>query len=314
VFRSQRISPVVRVSLLVFLCFLAPLRAQQPTASKTIAERLGYPASSRLLVIHADDFGMMHSVDSAISEALENHWVTSASILVPCPWFPEVAVWAKLHPDADLGIHLALNSEWTTYRWPPVSPQPPNSSLLAPDGYLPLETAYVSAHAKIPDVETELRAQVDKAKAAGIRLSHLDTHMGALLGTDELFKTYVGTGRAYQLPILFSRQFGPKYAQLARGAVTLDSVLEIEPGVAKADWLATYKKMLQPLPAGAYELIVHLAHNDADIQAATSDHPNWGAEWRQNDFDMVRGAEFRQFLKDQGFILVSWTDLAKAAN
>jgi chitin disaccharide deacetylase len=314
VVRYQRILSLAFVTALIICCAAVSLRAQPQATAKTLAERLGYPAGSRLLIIHADDFGMMHSVDSAISEALENHWVTSASILVPCPWFPEVAQWSKTHPDADLGIHLALNSEWTTYRWPPVSPQPLNSSLLGPDGYLPLETDYVSKHAKMADVETELHAQVDKAKAAGIRLSHLDTHMGALLGTDDLFRTYVATGRAYQLPILFSRQFGPKYAQLASGAVTLDAVLEIEPGVAKTDWLAAYKKMLQPLPPGAYELIVHLAHHDSDIQAATADHPNWGAEWRQNDFDMVRSAEFRQFLRDQGFLLVSWTDLAKASN
>jgi predicted glycoside hydrolase/deacetylase ChbG (UPF0249 family) len=309
---------VLRLLLIVALTLsvASATRAQTsaPSPGKSVAERLGYPAGTRLLVIHADDFGMMHSVDAAIEEALENHWVTSASILVPCPWFSEVSQWAKAHPDADLGIHLALNSEWTPFRWGPVSPQPLNSSLRDAEGYLPLDTPYVSAHAKPQDVDAELHAQVDKAKAAGIRLSHLDTHMGALLGTEDLFHSYVAAGQAYRLPILLAHQFGPKRLELTPGAVVLDSVLEIEPGVAKADWLAAYKKMLQPLPPGAYELIVHLAHNDPDIQAATADHPNWGAQWRQNDFDMVRSAEFRQFLKDQGFVLVSWTDLAKAAN
>jgi chitin disaccharide deacetylase len=296
------------------LHFVAPLRAQTPVSgSKTIAERLGYPANAKLLIIHADDFGMTHSVDAAIEEALENHWVTSASILVPCPWFPEVAQWAKAHPDADLGIHLALNSEWTTYRWGPVSAQPLNSSLRDPDGYLPLTSEYVYAHAKMADVETELHAQVDKAKAAGIRISHLDTHMGSLVGTEDLLRTYVGMSRAYHTPFLISRQFNLYHTQLDPGTVVLDSVLEIEPGVPKAEWFNAYKKMLRPLAPGAYELIVHLAHNDSDIQAATADHPDWGAQWRQNDFDMVRSAEFQQFLKEQGFILISWTDLAKAA-
>jgi len=85
-------------------------------SAKTVAERLGYPPNSRLLVIHADDFGMLHSVNKATIEALTNKWVTSASILVPCPWFPEVARVAHDHPDWDLGIHLALTSEWTPVR------------------------------------------------------------------------------------------------------------------------------------------------------------------------------------------------------
>ena len=106
---------VLLASILISSCSFAQ---DSPSAKpETVAERLGYPANSRLLIIHADDFGMMHTIDRAIMEALEQHWVTSASILVPCPWFPEVVHWAKEHPNADLGVHLALNSEWVTYRW-----------------------------------------------------------------------------------------------------------------------------------------------------------------------------------------------------
>ena len=95
------------------------------TAGQTasLQERLGHPADARLLVIHADDLGMSHSVNRATFEALENGWITSASILVPCPWFPEVARWARAHPAADLGTICALNSEWTGFRWGPVGPR-----------------------------------------------------------------------------------------------------------------------------------------------------------------------------------------------
>jgi predicted glycoside hydrolase/deacetylase ChbG (UPF0249 family) len=301
------------------LIFVAPLMAQDApaTAAKTLAERLGYSAKSRLLIIHADDFGMMHSVNTAIEEAFEKHWITSASILVPCPWFPEVAQWANAHPDADLGIHLALNADWTSYRWPSIAPQSKVPSLLDADGYLPLTTEYVGAHAKMPEVATETHAQVDKAKAAGIHITHVDTHMGTIVSTDDLIKVYLATAQAYGVPAMLIQSRGDRATDLARfhlapEIIVLDNLLEIMPGVPKAEWLNAYKKMLQALPPGTYQLVVHLAHNDAEMQGATFDHPDWGAEWRQNDFDVVRSAEFRQFLKDQGFILVSWKDLAKA--
>src|SRR5271154_5184009 len=107
-------------------------------APESVQHRLGYPDTARILVIHADDLGMNPSVNRAIFEALEKGWITSASILVPCPWFPEVAKWAKEHPNADVGIHQALNSEWTSFRWGPGSSKDKVPSLMDPDGYLPL--------------------------------------------------------------------------------------------------------------------------------------------------------------------------------
>lgn len=303
------------VSLLIASVLCAAQAAPNPNG-KTVAERLGYPANSRLLVIHADDFGMMHTVNHAIEDAFEHHWVTSASIMVPCPWFPEVAQWAKSHPDADLGLHLTLNADWTPYRWRPVAAQP-NSSLVDRDGYLPLLTDYVDQHAKMSQVETELRAQVDKAEAAGIKPSHLDSHMGTLFSTQPLFNVYLAVGRHYHIPVLLSREpseaLNPALpAGFNMNAVPIDKVLQMSHDVGKAQWLTTYEKMLAPLPPGTYELIVHLAYDNAEIRAATFDHPDWGAQWRQNDLNTVSSPEFQKFLKDQHFILVSWKDLAKA--
>src|SRR5919202_6901980 len=112
---------MIRLSVACACVVLARSGSAQGNA-RSVQERLGYPASARLLVIHGDDLGMAHSVNRATFEALEKGWITSSSILVPCPWFAEVAVFAREHQDADLGIHLAVNSEWTGYRWGPVSP------------------------------------------------------------------------------------------------------------------------------------------------------------------------------------------------
>jgi predicted glycoside hydrolase/deacetylase ChbG (UPF0249 family) len=283
----------------------------------TVQERLGHPASARLLILHADDLGMSRSVNRATFEALEKGWITSAAIMVPCPWFPDVARWAKAHPEADLGIHLVLNSEWTGYRWGPVSSRDKVPSLLDPDGYLPLVETAVVARANPAEVEAELRAQINLARAAGIRISHLDSHMATLFRTPELFAVYRRLGADYGLPNLIER-LGERGGEASAWAVgpqadaLVDRVLSINPGVTAAGWQADYEKMLAPLPPGVYQLILHLAYDDEEMRGATHDHPNWGAAWRQQDLELVKSATFRDFLKKQGFVLVKWSDLAKA--
>ena len=289
----------------------APAFAQGPPPS--VPERLGHPPSARLLVIHADDLGMSHSVNRASFAAVESRAVTSASILVPCPWFAEVAAWAKDQPAADLGIHLALNSEWKTLRWSPLLGAGAAPSLVDEAGYLPLDTPAVAARAQLGEVERELRAQVDKARAAGIRISHLDTHMGALMTTPALFALYRRLGRELGLPVLHERRgIREQKIDVPDDEILIDRVLGLETTVDEKDWLPAYRKLLAPLPPGVYELIVHVALDDDEMRAATVDHVDYGAAWRQHDLDLVRSAEFRRFLEEQGFVLVTWKDLAPA--
>jgi predicted glycoside hydrolase/deacetylase ChbG (UPF0249 family) len=285
--------------------------------ARTVQERLGYPATAKLLILHADDVGMAHSVNRASLEALERGWITSASVLVPAPWFAEVATWARAHPTADLGIHLALNSEWTTLRWGPVSGRTEVPTLLAPDGYLPLLTDGVG-RTNPREVERELRAQIDFARRSGVNITHLDSHMGALFGAEPVFDVYLGLGQSYGLPLLLERGSvsggpqAPAWAERARRIALVDRVLQMGPGVSREQWVQRYKDMLAPLGPGVYELIVHLAYDDAEMRGATFDHPDWGAAWRQWDFDLVRSAEFHAWLKQQGFQLITWRELAKA--
>ena len=116
------------LAVALFLSFLS-VHSRSPNP-KTIAERLGYPRDSKLLILHADDLAVAHSEDAASFDALDQHAASSASIMVPCPWLTEVAAYAKAHPDADLGLHLTLTSEWKTYRWGPVESKDSVPSLL----------------------------------------------------------------------------------------------------------------------------------------------------------------------------------------
>src|SRR5438874_3233471 len=149
----------------VLLLAASTLTAQ----TRTIAERLGYPANAKLLILHADDLGFAHSADAASFDALDKGVVSSASIMIPTPWITEVAAYAKAHPDADLGLHLTLTSEWETYRWGPTASLDAVPSLLDPDGTLPNEDSIVARRANAADVEREVRAQIDRALPLGIR-------------------------------------------------------------------------------------------------------------------------------------------------
>ncbi len=269
---------------------------------------------------------MAHSIDRASLEALEKGWVTSAGILVPGPWFPEVLKWARNHPNADLGIRLDLNSDWSSYRWRPVSSLQRGSGLTDAGGYLPSTELYVAQHGRPEEIEGEVRAQIEMAKRGGISISHLDNHMRTMLLTPALFQAYWKMGREYGIPITLPNQllhlrgvatqkpsiytFGGVDIDLA--SLPVDRVLEIMPGLTQKDWLSAYEKTLEATPPGVYLLSVHLGYNDDELQAMTWDHPNWGAQWRQNDLDVVGSAEFQKFLKDQKFILVNWKDLSKA--
>ena len=248
--------------------------------SKTIAERLGYPADSKLLIIHADDLAVAHSQDAASFDALDRHAVTSASIMIPCPWLTEVAAYAKTHPDADLGLHLTLTSEWKTYRWGPVSPKDRVPSLLDPSGYLWPDTPQSLGALKADEVEREIRAQIERAIAMGIHPTHLDSHMGTLFSRPDLFAVYVKVAHEYKLPFLaFIAPDTPRElsSQLSSNDVLLNSVLIADPSVHAADWKAFYANAIKNLKPDVTELIVHLGHNDAELQAVMVDHDRNGA-------------------------------------
>src|SRR5258706_12659928 len=174
-------------------------------AGQPLQVRLGYPATAKLLILNADDLAVTHSENIASFAALDQKLITSATVMVPCPWFTEVAAYAKAHPEADLGLHLTLTAEWETYRWGPIASRSLVTSLVGADGNFYASTEDVAKHAKLDEVETEIRAQIERAKSMGLEPSHLDAHMHSLYNSPELFGVFLKVAHEYKLPIRGAR-------------------------------------------------------------------------------------------------------------
>jgi predicted glycoside hydrolase/deacetylase ChbG (UPF0249 family) len=165
-----------------------------------LAERLGYRPDDRVLIIHADDVGVCHAANQAAIECMERGSITCGSILMPCPWAPEVAEYCRNHPDADLGVHLTLNCEYPGYRWRALSGRDTSPTLYDEQGYMWRTTQEAVAHISPEDGAREMRAQVETALAAGIDVTHLDTHMGTML-FPAFIEAYISLGIEFQLPL-----------------------------------------------------------------------------------------------------------------
>jgi hypothetical protein len=299
-------------AIAIQILFLVSSLTAAVAQTKTIAERLGYSRDSKLLILHADDLAVAHSEDAASLGALDKGAISSASIMVPCPWLTEVAAYAKAHPDADLGLHLTLTSEWTTYRWGPVEAKDKVPSLLDPSGYLYNDTPEAARHLKAEEVEREIRSQIDRAIAMGIHPTHLDSHMGALFSRPDLFAVYVKVAREYKLPFLaFLSPTTPHELSsvLSSNDLLIDSVLIADPSIHPTAWKTFYLNAIKNLKPGITEIIVHLGHDDAELQAVMVDHTDYGAAWRQRDYDVVTSPEFKNALQENHVILIHWNDL-----
>lgn len=296
------------VIILAILTLLATADCQK--TPRTLAERLGYPRDAKLLIVHADDFGMTHSVNSATIKALQMGAVDSASIMVPSPGLLEAAAYARANPQADLGIHITLTSEWPNLRWGPVSPKDRVSSLLDKDGNFYQTATDAVAHADPKQVETEIVAQIQRARALGIQPTHLDSHMGTLYKDKALFETLMRVARSQKLPVrVASLELFPQI--LTQHDVYIDQVIEIDPTVAPQDWATFYSTALKKLEPGVTEVAMHLGYDDAEMQSVTFDQPNWGAAWRQRDLEFFTSDTFRKILQDNQIKLITWRDLGK---
>lgn len=308
----------MKKSILILVGLLIALNLNSQS-NKNLAELLGYPKDSKLLIIHADDMGLSHSVNMATIRAFDNKGITSGSIMVPCPWSPEILAYVKNHPAMDVGIHLTLTAEWDLYKWGGITPADQIPSLLDRNNNFPPSVEELGKSAKGPEAEKELRAQIDRAIASGIQPTHLDTHMGSVMAKPELLKIYLGLSDAYHLPVLFPRSylswFPPEMARTMESKIfLLDNLFMLEPGMITGKWIDAYKKGIESLKPGLNEMIVHVAIDNDEMQAISKGHDDYGSAWRQKDLDLVSSPEFKEMLKANNVILIGWRQIRDLMN
>ena len=260
-------------------------------------------AQEKLLIVHADDLGMAHSVDAAAIKGLESGLITSASIMVPCPWLPEIAAYARAHPNADLGLHLTLTSEWKSFRWRPLTPL---ASLVDSEGFFNATESEAAARIDPKDAEAEVRAQIARAKAVGIHPTHLDSHMGTLYQTKVLLGVLLRVAREEKIPARISRA---RAADVQPDDIVIDRIITIDPSVAPEKWAQWYTDEIRTIKPGVTEIVLHPAYDDPEMRAMTANHPSWGAAWRQRDLDFFTSDLFRRLVRENGIRLVTWREV-----
>ena len=268
-------------------------------------------AREKRLIVHADDFGLCPSVNRATIAALESEAISSASVMVPCDAFEATAYYAACNPEMDIGLHLTVTSEWPASRWGPVADREKVRSLIDEDGCFYADAEIVSARAQPEEVYIELKAQISKALAAGVKPTHVDTHMFALFYNDMLYSVYRQVAKEYDIAFLAPR--GPSFSKRTalKEDVLVHALLTAHPEIPVVEWTAAYVRSVRALRGEVTQINVHLGFDDAELRGVTGEDAPWGAQWRQRDMAAVESEEFRREVRRDGVVLTRWRELAK---
>ena len=291
-----------------------------------ILRTLGFTPTDRVVILHADDIGSSHATVAAYAELLAAGIMSSAATMVPCPWFPAAAAFCRQRSDdprLDMGVHLTLNCEWDSYRWGPISTGDPASGLLDGEGYFHRREPAAQTGADLGAVEVELRAQIERALAAGIDVTHIDTHMLTLFHP-RLLPVYLRLSQQYRLPAFLLR---PDAEQLHRWGYGLDDAEEVAALVRQAEAaglplfdhadvlsldqhehrLEEAVERLAQAPPGLTYFLFHPAIDTPELRAFA---PDWRA--RVADYELFTSAALRDALVHVGVQVIGWRAIRDA--
>ncbi len=269
-------------------------------------KRLGFPDDARLLIINADDFGMCHAINAAVSGTLLGGIAQSTTLMVPCPWALHAMNFLAQNPGIAFGVHLTVLSDAFNYAWRPLTPRHIVPSLINEAGYFyNFERMHeFLAHVKLDELEMEFRAQIEAVLAANLKPTHLDWHSLRMGQRTDIFDIMLGLAKEYGLALrVFSRPWIEKVQ--GQGLPCNDYDFLDSSSLDPRDQPAIYAQLLRDLPAGLNEWAVHPGLQNAELQAI---EPT-GNGFRQADYDFLTSAEAAQLIRREGLILLSYAPL-----
>ena len=311
--------------IIFFLCVLPSHgRTDQDPLQREYAnqaERLGFPAGSRVLILHADDIGMCQEANEAVIPYLVNQQIQSGSVMMPCAYSDVFMQWFKANADYDIGLHLTLTSEWETWRWSTVADKENVPGLLDGDGFMWHSVAEVVQNADPEEVETEIRAQIRKALSLGIKPTHLDTHMGTLYASNAFSKIYMDIAEEYRIPAMvvdFSNEAIVEKFKAMGYPITddliamtkkyslpkLDDYDSVPVGTSYEEVRALFFEQVESLNSGITEIIFHPSVESEKLKEITD-------SWQQRVWEarLFSDPEVIHFLKEEGIIFTTWREL-----
>ena len=312
------------VWIAVLCCVFIP----NASAEATYAERLGWKSDDTVLVIELAEGGMSHSVNRGITEVLDKGQAASISTMMTGPWLPNLMRYARTKTSLDIGVELTLNSEYEAYRWGPVSGKPKVPSLVDEHGYLWKSTALFAAKATPDDVEVEIRAQIERAEAMGISISHLTSHLSALFAKEEFFERYLKVAIEKQIPVLlpaglatYANIQNTNLVQMVKKHATRiwNSGLPLvdDMHTASAQWESgakklTFTSMLHILRPGLTVMVINPAIPTDEFNLIA---PNGRS--RLADAMAMQDIDLKRVIESRGIIMTNWKEIkerrAKAA-
>lgn len=306
--------------LLIWALSFSTASAQEKT---TNAEKLGFPKGKKVLLLHCDDAGMCTEANAGVQHYIKSGDILSAAVMMPCKNAEEMVEWAKKHPNADVGVHLTLTSEWKNYRWSTLTDPKKVPGLIDPEGKMWRDVPEVVQHATPKEVETEIHAQIDMMLKMGLKPSHIDTHMGTLYGSAEFAKVFFEAAVKYNIPANAIDLSNKEVADFYRAAgypidnemmkvldnyplPKLDNFGSVPDGKTYDEIKSRFFGLVNSLKPGITEIIFHPAVYSESLKTITG-------SWNQRNAEakLFSDPEVKKFFAENGIIITTWTEVMK---